>query len=264
MDRFHFTTVPFTREIKVEHRFKVPHIEEEIASLKSAIDSRQSACLVAPAGAGKSVCIRALLSSLPEARYRTTYLKLTNLSARDMCRQIASFIGISNAGHYPSLVRSIEDSFRSGFIEQGKRQVIVFDEAHDMRREVLRMLRLITNFDMDSKLVVSFVLCGQTRMKETLLEPQMEDIRQRLTHCGEISLLSRDETRAYIEHRVKIAGRSKNPFDAQAVEALFEVTRGNMRAIDKLATASLTAADHLGRDVVESADVALARNSQWM
>lgn len=264
MDRFHFTSTPFTREIRIDHRFKVPHIEEEIASLKSAIDNRQSACLVAPAGAGKTVCIRALLSSLPEARYRTTYLKLTDLSARDMCRQIASFIGLPTSGYYPSIVKSIEDSFRSGFIEQGKRQVVIFDEAHDMRRHVLRMLRLLTNFDMDSKLIVSVILCGQTPMKDMLLEPQNEDIRQRLFHCGEMRLLTREETRNYIEHRVKIAGNSKNPFDPQAVEALFEVTRGNMRAIDKLATASLLAADHVGHDIVESADIAAARHSQWM
>lgn len=264
MDRFHFNTVPFTREIKVDHRFKASHIEEEILGLKRAIDSRQSGCLVAPAGAGKTVCIRALLSTLPEARYRTTYLKLTDLSARDMYRQIASFIGVPNAGLYPNLVLAIENSFRSGFVEQGKRQVIVFDEAHDIRREVLRMLRLLTNFDMDSKLVVSVILCGQLALKETLLEPQMEDIRQRLIYCGEIRLLSREETRNYIEHRIKIAGSSKNPFDSQAVEALFEITQGNMRAIDKMATAALLAVNQIGRDTIDSSDIISVRNSLWM
>lgn len=264
MDRFHFTAAPFTREVRVDHRFKVPHIEEEVISLKRAIDNRQSACLVAPAGAGKTVCLRALLDALPEARYHTVYLKLTDLSARDMCRQIASFIGLPNTGHYPSLVRAIEDSFRMGFVEQGKRQVIIFDESHDFRNAAMRMLRLLTNFDMDSKLIVSVILCGQMQLKETLMEIEMEDIRQRFVHCGELRLLSRDETRAYIEHRVKIAGATKNPFDSGAMEALYEITSGNMRAIDKMASASLLAANRNGRDAVDSADVTVARSSQWM
>lgn len=264
MNRFHFTTTPFTREIRIESRFKAPHIEEEATALKAAIDNRQSAVLVAPAGAGKTVALRALLSALPEARYRTTYLKLTDLSARDMCRQIASHIGTTPVSQYPSLVQALEQRLRQGFVEEGKRQVIVFDEAHDMRHDVLRMLRLLTNFDMDSKLVVSVILCGQLPLKETLLRPEMEDIRQRLVHCAELRLLTREETRAYIEHRSRIAGTAKTPFDPHAMEALFELTHGNMRALDKLCTASLHVSDRAGRDLVDQADVAAARGSQWM
>jgi type II secretory pathway predicted ATPase ExeA len=264
MDRFHFTTPPFTRELRLEHRFKAPHMDEEVSALKRVIESRQSAALVAPAGAGKTLVLRALLGSLSEARYRTTYLKLTDISARDMCRQIAAALGVTPASQYPSLVRAIETQLRQGFIEQGKRQVIVFDEAHDLRNEFLRMIRIITNFDMDSKLVVSVILCGQPPLKDTLLMPQMEDIRQRLVYYGELRLLTREETRAYVEHRCRIAGAAKNPFDPQAVEALFEVTRGNPRAIDKLATASLLATNQAGRDIVDSSDVASARASQWM
>lgn len=264
MDRFHFNTQPFTREIKVEHRFKTPHIEEEISAIKRVIESRQSACLVAAAGAGKTMCLRALLSALPEARYRVTYIKLTDLCMRDMCRQIALALGLPTAQLYPTLVRHIEDALRQGYQDHGKRQIIAFDEAHDMRRDVIRMLRLITNFEMDSKLVVSLIICGQTPLKDILLEPLMEDIRQRLVYCAELRLLTREETRSYIAHRCKIAGSTKIPFDGQAIEAIFELTRGNMRAIDKLAAAALHLSDQSGHDIVDSADVTLARNSQWM
>lgn len=264
MDRFRFTTMPFTREIHIESRMKAPHIEEEVRALKNAIDNRQSAVLIAPAGAGKTVCIRALLSSLPEARYKTSYLKLTDLCARDMCRQIARHIGAPPASQYPALVHSIEETLRSGFVEQGRRQVIIFDEAHDMREDWLRMLRLITNYDMDSKLVVSIILVGQTPLKERLMSSQMEDIRQRLVHFGELRLLTREETRSYIEHRSRIAGTPKAPFESHAVEALFELSRGNMRAIDQLCSKALELSAKTDRDVVDEADIAAARNMLWM
>lgn len=264
MERFRFMTSPFTREFKVEHRFRLGDLEAEVTALKETVEARQSAVLVAPAGGGKTVVLRALRAELPEARYRVAYLKLADLSARDMCRQVALAMSVPPTGQYPSLVQAIEERFRAGYEEQGMRQVLIFDDAHEMRPEVVRLLRLLTNFEMDSRLVVSVLLAGQMPLKARLMEADLEDIRQRLVHCGEIRLLSRDDTKRYLDHRVKIVGAAKSPFAEAAKEALFEVTRGNMRALDKLALASLKAADSAGRDSVEAGDVAAARAAQWM
>lgn len=264
MDRFHFQSPPFTRELKVEHRLKIQAVEAQVLALKAIIDQRQSAALVAPAGCGKTVCLRALSALLPEARYRTTYIKLANLSARDMCREVALGLGIQPAGHFPALVRAIEERLRAGYLDAGIRQVILFDDAHEMRPEVIRLLRLLTNFDMDSRLVVTVILAGQMPLKKLLLSDELEDIRQRLVHCGELGLLTREEAKAYVEHRIKIAGAGQIPFEPQAIEALYEVTRGNMRALDKLALAALKVADEATRARADAADVALARTAQWM
>ena len=127
MDRFRFKSPPFTREIKIEHRFKAKYVEEQVAALKATVDQRQSAVLVAPAGAGKTVALRALRAQLPEARYLTAYIKLSNLSARDMCREVAIALGIAPAGHFPGLVRAVEEKLRSGLVEGGRRQVVILD-----------------------------------------------------------------------------------------------------------------------------------------
>lgn len=264
MDRFRFQSEPFNREIRVEHRLKIQAVEAQVQDLLDIINRRQSAVLVAPAGCGKTVALRSLKAMLPEARYRTTYIKLTDLGTRDMCREVALALGVPPAGHYPGLVRAIEERLRSGYVDSGVRQVIIFDDAHLMRAEVLRLLRLLTNFDMDSRLVVSVILAGQMSLKKLLHQEDLEDIRQRLVHCGELGLLTRDETRAYIEHRSKVAGVPHIPFDPQAIDALYEITRGNMRCIDKLALATLKQADQAGRTKADASDVAVARSTQWM
>ena len=69
MEIFHFTSPPFTREIRVDHRMNLPTIESEIKSLREVIEARQSAALVAPAGSGKTMVLRALRESLPAARF---------------------------------------------------------------------------------------------------------------------------------------------------------------------------------------------------
>lgn len=264
MERFRFQGQPFTREIKTEHRLRVGAIEAQVSALKEAIDARQSAALVAPAGAGKTVALRTLKSLLPEARYRTTYIKLSNLSTRDMYRELALALAIAPAGVFPRLVRNIDEKFRSGYDGDGRRQVIIFDDAHEMRAEVLSMIRLLTNFEMDSRLVVSVVLCGQLPLKTMIMSDDLTDVRQRLMHCGELALLTREETRSYIEHRAKISGAAQVPFDAQAIDALYEITHGNMRALDKLAFASLKIADAAAKPQADAADVAIARAAQWM
>lgn len=264
MDRFRFVSPPFTRELRIEHRFQVGFLESAVRFLQEAVEARQSVALVSPAGSGKTVAIRALVASLPEARYRVVYLKLADLGARDMCRQLALGLGLPSVGSYPSLVRTLEERLHSGVAQQGVRQVIIFDDAHEMRIEALRLVRLLTNYEMDSKLVVSIILAGQLPLKKILMSADLEDVRQRLMAAAELRLFSREETRAYILHRIKIAGASTSPFAPDAVEALFEISQGNMRAIDKIALGALNAADKEERSTVSASDVASARASLWM
>jgi type II secretory pathway predicted ATPase ExeA len=263
MKNFRFTSEPFTREIRTENRFSVPHLDTELKRLKEVIEARQSAALIAPAGSGKSLLMRTLKAALPEARYRVTYLRLTNLSLRDMCRQLATAVGATSAGSLPALIKNVEEHMRSGF-DAGMRPVILIDDAHEMRPEVLRILKLLTNYDMDSRLVVSFILCGHSSLKQILMRPDMEDILQRLVHCSELRLLNREECKAYIKHRCVIGGMREAPFDQSAVDAVYEITHGNMRAVDKIAMASLAVADEKDRSLVEAPDVAEARIKLWM
>lgn len=263
MNNIRFTSEPFTREVRVENRLMVSHLDAELKKLREVVEARQSAAIVAPAGSGKSLLIRSLRATLPEARYRVSYLKLTSLSLRDMCRYLAMSIGTSPAGQFPALMKNLEEHIRSGF-DGGLRPVILLDDAHDMRPEVLRLLRVLTNFDMDSRLVVSFILCGQTPLKQILLRPEMDDVLQRLAYCGELRLLNREESKAYVGHRCMIAGLREPPFDPPALDAIYEITHGNMRAIDKIALASLAVADAKGRSLVEALDVSEARSKLWM
>jgi type II secretory pathway predicted ATPase ExeA len=262
-DHFGFKTTPFSREFPIEKRYEFPHLEEQSAALRKVVDKRMSACLIAPAGTGKSVILRSLRSSLPEARYRVSYIKVTDLSNRDLCREIATACGARQSGNYPSLVRSLQDKFSERAETEGLRCCVLIDDAHEMRSGGLAMLRLLTNFDIDSKLVVSVIIAGQPPLKERLYREGLEDIRRRLVHCGELRLLSRDESVAYI-HRVLSAGLSKFPFDTAATEAIYEMSRGNMRAIDTLALKALEKASDSKTATVGQQNVVSARAEVWL
>ena len=257
--RFGFHASPFTREITIQDRFAIKDFDDAIHALLRAVEERMSCALLAAAGTGKTSILRAVVAQLPEARYRTHYVKVTGLSKRDMCREIAQAMGLPPVGTYPSLVRRLQDHFTQIGPSDGLRPVLILDEAHELRPQTLAMLRILTNFDMDSRLVLSIVLCGQLNLRDMLRRDDLADVARRLTHYATLRTLSREETDRYVEHRCTIAGAVKVPFDPGAIDALFEIGRGNMRATDQLARKTLEVADQNDQDVCDAAHVAQAR-----
>lgn len=261
--RFGFHATPFTRELAVEDRFPLPEFEEAVEAMLLTVEARMSCALIAPAGTGKTTVLRAMIAKLPEARYRTHYVKVTGLSKRDMCREIAQAIGLPPAGTYPSLVRKLQERFCETRDTDGLRTVLILDEAQDLRPDTLAMLKVLTNFDMDSRLVLSVVLGGQPKLRDLLRRDDLEDVARRLAHYATLRTLSRDELDRYVQHRCTIAGAATVPFDTGAIDALFEIGRGNLRATDQLARKSLEIAHQHDRDTCAAGEVAHARKLLW-
>lgn len=256
---FGYHKTPHTKELSEKEHLPLPHIDEAEDGLFKAVEERMSAAVIAPAGAGKTTLLRSLRARLPEARYRVRYVKVTSLGNRDMCREISAACGMSPAGNYPALVRTLQEYFENSLGTGGLRPVLILDEAHDLRPETLAMLRILTNFDMDSKLVLSVVLAGQKGLAKMLKRDELQSVAGRLAHFATLRLLSRDETKKYLKHRSAVAGAADFPFDKGACETIFELSRGNLRAIDSLALKALWKAAALEETVVGSAHVVAAR-----
>lgn len=260
---FGFHTLPFTRELRAEHRFEAPFFDEALAALQGVTERRESGAIIAPAGSGKTTLIRTLITRLPEARYRVHYVKVTDLSKRDMCREICVAVGAAHAGSYPMLVRRLEERFLAATEQDAVRPVIILDEAHDMRTDVLGLLRILTNFDMDSRLVVSILLVGQTPLRAKLRHESLEAVTRRLAHIATLRTLVREESVRYVTHRCNVAGATVVPFSAGAQDALFEIAQGNLRATDHLALKALEVARQGGQTIADANHVAEARKALW-
>jgi len=261
--RFGFHSTPFTRELEVRDRFEVETFKEAKRAILNALDMRMSCALIAAAGLGKTALLRDVIAELPEARYRVHYVKVADLSKRDMCREIATAIGLTPSGTFPALVRNLQKRLLETTDGEGLRPVIILDDAHEIRPNVLGMFRTITNFAMDSRLVLSIVLAGQSPLRELLRRDDLDDVAKRLAHCATLRPLSREETHRYVEHRCTIAGATKGPFDPKAQEALFEVGRGNLRATDHLALKTIEVTHDQNHDLCDQTHVALARKLLW-
>jgi general secretion pathway protein A len=260
---FGFRQTPFTRELRPEELLSFPFLDDAFAGVKNAVENRMSAALLAPAGTGKTALLRRLVAYLPEARYDVRYVKVTGLSKRDMCREIAVACGATPAGSYPMLVRRLEERFTAALDTDGRRPVLILDEAHDLRPDVLAMLRILTNFAMDSRLVLAVVLAGQPALKQTLGRADQEAIARRLVYYAQLRCLARDELETYVAHRCTIGGAPTVPFDQRTLDALFDLSRGNLRATDDIALRALELAAAAGHKVVSIAQIIAARKELW-
>ena len=189
------------------------------------------------------------------------YVKVTELSKRDLCKEVAAACGLAPAGTYPALVRKLQESFCAEYATDGLRPVLLLDEAHDLRTSSLAMLRLLTNFEMDSRLVLSVILAGQPPLRQMLTRAETHALAQRLVHVATLRLLSRDEVHAYVLHRCCTAGATTDVFDAEAHEALFEISSGNLRAVDHLAIKSIESCARAGAGAVSAKNIIEARQS---
>jgi general secretion pathway protein A len=261
--RSHFAlhASPFTREIATSERWSHPAFEQALSELRQSVEQRFSAVLVAPAGTGKTLLLRTLCDNLPTARYRLHQVHVTSLSKRDMYQEIAVALGIEPAGTYPGLVRRLQEHYQLCSEQDGLRPTLIIDEAQDMRPDVLATLRILTNFHMDSRLILSVVLCGDNRLRPLLEQPALEPLRQRIAHFATLRPFERTESAQYIEHRLAIAGGDPKLFDEQALDALFEITRGNPRAINHLCRKAMELAAQGGIKQIGPALVVSARQN---
>jgi type II secretory pathway predicted ATPase ExeA len=116
---------------------------------------------------------------------------------------------------------------------------------------------------MDSRLVLSLVIAGQTSLRALPARDEQEAMARRIIHYAQLRLLSRDELAQYIAYRCAVTGTARAPFDDRPLDAIFEIGRGNLRATDDLAFKSLDYAAAGGHTAVSVQHVIAARKDLW-
>jgi putative secretion ATPase (PEP-CTERM system associated) len=188
-------------------------------------------------GAGKTTLVRNLFRKLESEKIVAAQIVNTSLDSDDTLRMVAAAFGLAfpqgNPGKTPVLV-ALEKFFRQ-CEQQGKRALLVVDEAQNLSPHTVEELRMLSNFQGDNKSLLQTFLLGQPEFRKTLLSDDMRQLRQRITATYHLGPMDLGETKSYIEHRLKTVGWSGNPgFDENAVEAIHNYTGGIPRKINSL------------------------------
>lgn len=240
-----FKVKPFSKTPDPKFLFLSMSHEEAIARLQFAIEEREIAVLTGEVGCGKTTITRALMDSMDNCRFvvilnprLTSYDFIRVVSARFNCNPISE----KKADLLDAIYEKVYEDHKSGIIP-----VIIIDEAHLIPyRETFEEIRLLTNFQLDDKNLLSLILVGQPDLERKLEMPVLLALKQRIGISYRLNPLREDEIKAYIEYRVKAGGRDKPLFTDEAMSSIYRYSRGIPRVINSLANMALL--EGLSRD----------------
>jgi putative secretion ATPase (PEP-CTERM system associated) len=187
-------------------------------------------------GTGKSTLVRTLFGSLENKKDIVAgELINTQLDSTDILRMVAATFGLAHkTSEKTSLIKNLENFFIARQ-KEGKRCMLVVDEAQNLPLESLEELRMLSNFHYEGKNLIQIFLLGQSEFRENLAVPHMEQVRQRITASYHLAHLSAEETQAYIEHRLRKVDWQEDPsFTAEAYQQIYEFTEGIPRRINTI------------------------------
>ena len=249
---FAFTRMPFETPAETDELFESSARREAEARLGHLIELRGIGLLTGEVGSGKTTVCRHLTAQLHPGLYRVHYVSLTTGNVLDMYKAIAWELGLPIERSRASAHHAIRNEISRLVTEARQLPVLVIDEAHHLRNDVLEDLRLLTNFAMDSEQRLCLVLVGLTELRRRLAMAMHESLTQRLVVRHHLAGLDRDEVEAYVRHRLRLAGCELPLFEAPAVEALFQSARGLPRQINRIAHYALSAAALEGAKTVNA------------
>jgi general secretion pathway protein A len=232
---------PFNVNPDPRFLFLTQQIEEALAGLMYGIRTRKGfITLTGEVGTGKTTLINRLLDWLHQQRTRTAFLFNSRMNTNQLFDFVLSEFDIvcesrTKSQQLMKLHQWLLERYRSG-----ETAVLIVDEAQNLTYPVMEEIRLLTNLETSTDKLLQVVLSGQPELEEKLRLPQLRQLRQRITLRCKTTPLTQEQTRDYINERLRIAGATGEPiFGKDAVEAVHLYSLGIPRVVNLLCEHSL-------------------------
>ena len=207
-------------------------------------------------GAGKTTLIRNLVEQIDPKQLVAAQLVSTHLDADNLLRAVATAFGLPvNTVDKARLLAELE-AFLVSLVPQGKRALLIVDEAQNLSERAVEELRMLSNFQLGNQGLLQSFLVGQPELRTVMQSPQMQQLRQRVTASYHLGPMDQVETQSYIEHRLRHVGWHADPtFDQGAFDAIFAFSAGIPRQINTLCNRLLLAAYLSEKHTIDTAHV---------
>lgn len=244
MYRKHFalTRHPFDKDLATDDLFETAALSELTVRLSHLLDMRGIGLVTGESGSGKTTACRRLVAGLNTGLYRVLYVSLTTGNVMDLYKTIAWELGLPTERNRAALFRQIRSEVSRLCAENRLRPVLIVDEAHHLRTDVLEDLRLLTNYAMDSENRLCVVLVGHPGLRRRLNMAALDALAQRVVVRAHVRGIAREELAPYLEHRLRLAGCELPLFEPPTVEAIFQASNALPRRVNLLAHHALFAA----------------------
>ncbi|QDF98678.1 ATPase [Azoarcus sp. DD4] len=207
-------------------------------------------------GAGKTTIVRSLLENLDQDKVVAANLVSTQIDANDILRMVAAAFGIPNRHLDKAGLLLALETFLVTTTAAGKRALLIVDEAQNLSPAAVEELRMLSNFQLEDHALLQSFLIGQPEFRDIMQGAEMQQLRQRVIASYHLGPLDAEETRAYIEHRLRHVGWTDDPiFLPEAFARIYTQSGGIPRRINTLCDRLLLAAFLNERHQIGEAEV---------
>jgi len=234
LSHFNLTQHPFMENPPIDWILTDPRFEQALARLKFFQEQGLIALITGQTGIGKSTLLRRFIHNLPQNRYHPVYVHLTPINANAFLRLIVTKLGEAPKIGKDRLFLQIADRI----VKNEKCTLLVIDECHMIDPKALTDLRLLISA-IDTQLPLKIILSGQENLSHILNRSSHADLVHRICVRFFLKPLSKDQTAAYIDSRMSLAGGSEKIFEQEAKHLIHDYTGGVPRQINNVATACL-------------------------
>jgi general secretion pathway protein A len=193
--------------------------------------------LTGEAGTGKTTLVRYLLRQI-EKDMLTAMVFNTNYSPGEIVALVLQSFGLPSEGDKTKTLQTLYRFLLKNYVD-GRRVLLIIDEAQNLSSEALEEVRLLSNLQTDEGNLLQIMLVGQPELRNRLKQRELSSFCQRIGVQHHISPLSCDEAKAYIAYRMEKAGADGNIFEPEAFDLIFQASAGVPRTINQLCDAAL-------------------------
>ena len=207
-------------------------------------------------GSGKTTLVRAAISQLDPEKHLCAHLLSTQVDADNVLPLVAAAFGLPTAQAGKAALLIALEAFLCAAYRAGKRALLVVDEAQNLSLQAIEELRMLSNFQCNAHVLLQSLLIAQPEFRATLQSVQMTSLRQRVVAACHIGALDADDTRLYIEHRLRHVGWQNTPlFAPEAFAAIHLASAGIARCINALCERLLWSAFLSNTSVIGAVEV---------
>jgi general secretion pathway protein A len=190
--------------------------------------------LTGEVGTGKTTVVRTLLSRVPHHADVAVILN-PRVTPVEFLLTICEELGLDIAEADRDSVKQLVDALNRRLMAAhaaGRRIIVIVDEAQNLSAEVLEQVRLLTNLETPTQKLLQIILIGQPELRELLDRTELRQLAQRITGRYHLEPLSREETRGYVRHRLRVAGAAEDIFTTSALTEVHRLAAGIPRVIN--------------------------------
>lgn len=228
------STDPFLKSSEIKDHFKSKDFNEAMNRLEFLKNTKGFGLITGEPGVGKSFLLRSFINSLNPNLFKAIYIPISTLTVMDFYRALCNGLGINPAYKKVAMFNQIQEAIYTYYHSKNITPVIVVDESQFLKNSVLDDLRLIFNFEMDSKDYAILILAGQTPFITQISRQPHEALRQRIAVNYYLKGLTKEETKEYVSSRLKASGCHDPIFTESAYELLYSSTNGCIRTLNSL------------------------------